>query len=101
MNPDKCHLILSSNDENKIIELNGEVVNNTHVQELLGVYIDHKLKFDTNTETLCKKVGKMLHALARIIKYMSTNQVQLLMGSFMMSQFSYCPLIWMCQGRVA
>ena len=26
MNPDKCHLILSSNDENKKIELNGEVL---------------------------------------------------------------------------
>ena len=101
MNPDKCHLILSSNDENEIIELNGEVVNNTNVQELLGVHIDHKLKFDTYIETLCKKVGKMVHALARIIKHMSTNQVQLLMGSFMMSQFSYCPLIWMCQSRVA
>ena len=38
------------------------------------------------------------HALARVIKYMSTNQAPLLMSSFM-SQFSYCPLIWMCHRR--
>ena len=30
---------------------------------------------------------------------MSTNQAQLLMRSFVMSQFSYCPLIWMCHNR--
>ena len=29
INSDKCHQIFSSNDENKKIELNGEVINNT------------------------------------------------------------------------
>ena len=53
MNSDKCHLILSSNDENKKIELNGEAINNTQVQKLLGVHIDDKLKFDSYTESLC------------------------------------------------
>ena len=96
MNSDKCHLIPSSNDENKKIELNGEVINNIQVQKLLSVHIDCKLKFDAHIETLCKKVGKKLHVLARVMKYMSTNQVQLLMRIFIMSQFSYCPLIWMC-----
>ena len=85
MNSDKCHLILSSNDENKKIELNGEAINNTQVQKLLGVHIDYKLKFDTHIETLCKKIGKKIHALARVIKYMSTVQAQLLMTSFIMS----------------
>ena len=69
MNSDICHLILSSNDKNKKIELNGEVINNTQVQKLLGIHIDYKLKFDTQIETLCKKVGKKLHALARLMKY--------------------------------
>ena len=31
INSDKCHLILSYNDENKKIELNGEIINNTQV----------------------------------------------------------------------
>ena len=64
MNSDKCHLILSSNDENKKIEFNGEFINNTEVQKLLGVHIDYKLKFDTQVETLCKKVGKKIHVVA-------------------------------------
>ena len=77
----KCHLILGSNDENSKIELSGEVINNTQVQKLPGVLIDYKLNFDTNTENPSKKLRKKLHALTRIIKYMSTNQAQLSMRS--------------------
>ena len=74
MNSDKCYLILSSNDENKKTALDGEVINNAQVQKPLGVNIHYKLKFDTHID-----VRKKLHALARIIKNLSTNQAQLLM----------------------
>ena len=66
---------------------------------MLGVHNDYTLNFGTHIETLSKKVGKKLYALSRVIKYMSTNQAPLLMRSFIMSQFSYCPLIWMCHRR--
>ena len=99
MNSDKCHLILSSNDENKKTALDGEVINNTQVQKHLGAHIDYKLKFDTHIETHCKKVGKKLHVLARVIKCMSTNQAQILMRRFIISQCSHCPLIWICHSR--
>ena len=68
INSDRCHLILSSNDENKKLEFNGEVINSTQIQKLLGLHIDYKLKSDTHIETLHKKVGEKLHALARVIK---------------------------------
>ena len=35
MNSGKCHLILRSNNENKKIELNGEVINNTKSKNVL------------------------------------------------------------------
>ena len=82
MNSVKCHIILSSNDENKKIELNREVINNTQIQKVIDIHIDYKLKFDTHIETLCKKVGKKLHVLVRVIKYMSTKQAQMLTRSF-------------------
>ena len=43
MNSDKRHLILSSNDENKKIDNNGEVINKSQVQKLLVVHIDYEL----------------------------------------------------------
>ena len=63
---EKCHLIPCSARENKKIELNREVINNTQVQKLLGVHIDYKLKFDPHIEVLCKKVGKKFHALSEL-----------------------------------
>ena len=75
----KMNLILSFNDENKKVDLNGEVINNTQVQKFLGVHFDYKLKLDAYIETLCKNMGKKLHALAPVIRYIPTNQAQLLM----------------------
>ena len=55
---------LSSIDESKKIENNGEVINKSQIQKLLGVHIDYELKFDTHIETICEKVGKNLLALS-------------------------------------
>ena len=56
---------------------------------LLGIYIGNRLNFDYHISQLCKKADKKLHALTRVSKYMNISQRKL------MSQFSYCPLIWM------
>ena len=45
------------------------------------------------------KGGKNLLAFSRVITFMSTNRAQLLMRSFIMPQFSYCRLTWMCHSR--
>ena len=74
MNSDKCHLIFNSNDENKKIKNNDEVINKSQVQKLLD-----ELQFDTHIETICEKVRQELLALSRIITFMSTNKEQLLM----------------------
>ena len=95
INSDKCHLILSSCDENNKTENNDEVINKSQVQKLLGVYVDYELKSDIHIETLCEKVGPKLLALSQFINFMFTNEAQLLMRSFIMSQFSYCRLTWM------
>ena len=47
---------LRSNDESKKIENNGEVINKSQIQKLLGVHIDYELKFNTHIETLCEKM---------------------------------------------
>ena len=70
-----------------------------HVKKILGVHFDNKLKFNTHVNKLCKKAGQKLHALARVSTFMSMNQKKLLMNAFISSQFSYCPLIWMCHSQ--
>ena len=63
--------------------------------KLLGIHIENRINFDNHISQLCKKAGRKLHALTRVFKYMVISQRKLIANAFIMSQFSYCPLIWM------
>ena len=67
--------------------------------ELLGVKIDEHLKFNEHITKLCKKGNQKLHALARISKYLNKDKLKILMKTFIISQFNYCPLTWMFHNR--
>ena len=69
------------------------------VVKLLGVKIDSKLHFDEHISDLCKKASQKLHALIRISKYMSSHKLIVLMKCFVMSQFGYCPLVWIFHSK--
>ena len=66
---------------------------------LLGVSVDNKLSFEPGLNLACKKVSQKLHALARVSKFISKKELRVTMKAFIMSQFSYCPLVWMCHRR--
>ena len=66
---------------------------------MLGINFDYKLKFTSHIEEICKKAPRKLNALARIASYMSIGKRRTLMNVFFKSQFSYCPLIWICCNR--
>ena len=44
---------------------------------------------------ICKQAGNKLNALARVSKFLDQDKWILLMKSFVISQFNYCPIIWM------
>ena len=45
---------------------------------------------------MCKTAHQKITALARVTPYMSMKEKKLLVSAFFESQFSYCPLAWMC-----
>ena len=98
-NPDKWHLLLSDVNNELNIKISNEFISNSSYEKILGVHFDNKLNFTTHITKLCKRAGQKLHALARISNYMSIKQKKLIMNAFISSQFSYCPLIWMCHNR--
>ena len=61
----------------------------------MGIHIDNRLNFDMLVRYVRKPASKKLHALTRIFKYVGTSNRRALVNSFIISQFSYCPLIWM------
>ena len=98
-NPDKWHLLLNQHGENLTMKIGNETVVNSNHEKLLGVIFDNKLQFDLHVTKLCSKAAQKLHALARISIFMTLEKRKLLMNAFISSQFSYCPLIWMCHSR--
>ena len=61
--------------------------------------IDIDLNFKEHVTSICSKANQKLHALTRVFKYMSLQKCHILMKSFIISQFNYCPIVWMCHTR--
>ena len=98
-NPDKFHLILSEPSTEYSIQIENFIIRNSKSKKLLGITIDNKLTFDEHVSSLCDKASQKLHALSRVARYMNIKQRQIIMKSFINSQFGYCPLVWMFHSR--
>ena len=100
MNEDKCHLLITNQNDSCIsVNIGNETISNRNSEKLLGITIDNNLNFTEHISTICKKVSLKLHALARISKLMSTEKLRTIMKAFIESQFGYCPLVWMFHSR--
>ena len=100
LNESKCHLLISGHKHESMFAMIGpSQIWETYEQKLLGVIMDHNLKFENYILSQCKKAGQKLSALSRICKFLNTDRKRLIMKSFIESQFSYCPLVWMFSGK--
>ena len=81
------------------IKVGNESIYNSCEVKLLGIVFDSSLKFDSHVSKLCKKANQKLHALLRVPTYMNYEKRRAIMKSFITSQFSYCPLVWMFHSR--
>ena len=79
--------------------IDGLPIDCSKTEFLLGITIDHELKFDDHVNDLCKKASVKLNALARIAPFMNASKKRIIMKSFIELQFGYCPLIWMSDSR--
>ena len=97
-NPDKCHLLTSSSDKVSICVDNYNI-KSSKCEKHLGIKIDNKLNFNTHVDEICKKAGQKLNTLSRVTPYMDLSKRRILLNAFSISQFSYCPLVWMFHSR--
>ena len=95
---DKCHVLASTNKP-VCIKIGDCTIDNSECEELLVVKIDVNLNFNNHVSGLSKKVSRNMSALATVTPFMGLSKRKLLMNAFFTSQFSYCPLIWMCHSR--
>ena len=96
LNDSKCNLLVCGNKEEVIIaKIGNALITETHEVKLLGTLIDRELSFKNHTTIICKKAGKKLNILARLCNILPSHKRRVLMKAFVMSQFSFSPLLSM------
>ena len=98
VNPEKFHLIfLSPNKQDLInqqfIEIRGISLKSETKFTLLGVDIDNQLTFHSHINNIFRKAENQINALKRLSVHMGQNEKMVLMKSFILSNFNYCPLV--------
>ena len=61
---------------------------------LLGITIDNRLSFDGHISKLCNKASMQLNAIFILKKQMSQKEFEVVLNSFIYSNFNYCSLVW-------
>ena len=88
---DECR---SSNTEIKFI-FGLEQIQAVPSVDILGITIDDKLNFNLHIDKICLKSANQLNALVRLKRFLGTEERKVLINSFVLSNFNYCPLVWM------
>ena len=102
-NPKKFHAIISTknnnnNNNNNVIavpiKIKGKTIYSENAISFLGITLDNELKFDQHIALLCSKAAKQLNALYRIKRFLTPEMKNILVNSFIYSNFNYYPLVW-------
>ena len=91
-NPGKFHLLLSGSDSSKIT-IGNKTVSSSKCEKPFGIKIDNNLNFKEYIESSCKKATQKINALSRLASSMNFEQRRLIMNSFVICHFSYCPVV--------
>ena len=83
--------------KNKRLRLNieGKKLNATDHVNLLGLEIDSKLRFSKPVKAQRYKVNIKIIAFSRLNNFTSMQQAEAIYNAAGLSNFNYCPLIWM------
>ena len=60
----------------------------------LGITIDSKLSFEKHISQFCQQASSHLNALKRLGFCMDREIHQVMVQSFVLAHFNYCPLVW-------
>ena len=88
-NNKKLDLLVPNEGDDISITIGRNDIEGSKVVKLLGVKIDNKLRFDDHAPSLCKSEATC----------MCRSKLKILMKSFILSQFGYCPIVWMFHSR--
>ena len=97
-NPDKFKAIIldkeNSDFSNTKISVNNENLETVPSVKLLGIQIDSQLNFNMHINNICKSAANQINALIKLNCFLGIDEKKVLVNSFVLSNFNYCPLVW-------
>ena len=81
------------------MQIGATLITESVEEKLLGITLDKHLDFKSHVNSLCRKARQKLHALALISSYVDVEKLRIMMNAFVVSQFCYCPRVWMFHDR--
>ena len=105
VNPDKFQVIIKHKKKgdltNENVIIDNKQIKTVPLVELLEIQLDDKLNFSTHISNICKSAANQLNALIRLQKFLSFKEKKILINSYFMANFNYCPQIWMFSSVVS
>ena len=98
-NPEKFQSMLISSHGCDVgglmINVENTIISSSEEMKVLGVTIDDKLNFTEHISDVCTKAGRQLNILQRLKKVLDNKSLMAIYKSFIMSNFIFCPTVWM------
>ena len=98
INPEKFQAIVVKKNANikdsYPLNINDLKIKYKNSVKRLGVETDNKVSFKQHISTLCNNASNQLNAIGRIQKFVGFKEKEVLLNSFVFSNFNYCPLVW-------
>ena len=98
-NPEKIQSMLISSHgcdaEGLMIPVDNTMIYSTERMKVLGIMIDDKLNFTEHISDVCIKADRQLNVLQRLKRVLDYKSRMAIYKSFIMSNFNYCPIVWM------
>ena len=98
-NPSKLQSMLlrnkTVNAEDFNIIVDNDMLNLTVDMTVLGINTDNKLNFNSHVSSMYNKAGRQLNVLQRLKGYLNYASRLSIYYSFIVSNFNYCPMVWM------
>ena len=93
-------MIFGDKSSKATVTIRNSTIYESDYEKLLGMAFYKKLSFRKHVEGLCRRANQKLHAHARLSAYIDPIKLEILMNSFINSQFNYCQLVWMFHDMV-
>ena len=97
-NPDKFKAFFidkkKKNYTNEKIQISNEDIQIVPSVRLLGITIDDRFNCNEHISNICKSAANQLSGFVRLKTFLGSNERNVLVNSFVLSNFNYCPLVW-------